>query len=345
MLEQAIENVYAERQRDKVGGMIQVSGIRFEYDTARPHGSRLGAVVIGKTALAPERTYRVVTNSMLAEGGHSYRAFTEAAEKRKGPPVYDIVKAWFGSAGAVTPPPTDADRKVRRPPAFTLSSFVPAVPVHLDPRSVAGARPELRYGEQRGSPEMRALGGAFLFDRAVRGLPASLLRALVHVRHSDRLSQLVTMVREETADQKPGHAFVMSRLVELLLVEAMRSLTRGGAPPGLLRGLGDERLARVLTHMHGRPDEPWSIDALARIAALSRSAFFARFTRLVGMAPMGYLLAWRMELAKGHLRDGELAVADIAARVGYGSTSAFSVAFSRFVGRSPRAYARDRQAI
>lgn len=225
-------------------------------------------------------------------------------------------------------------------PAFTLSSFVPAPPVHLDPNAVAGLRRELRYGERKGPPDMRSLGGAFQFDSADSGLLVSMLPRLVHVQGSGRLSRLVQMVGEETAAQQPGSEFVMSRLVDLLLVEAMRSMSGGGAPPGLLRGLGDERLSRALKQMHARIDRSWSIDQLAKIATLSRSAFFVRFTRLVGMAPMEYLLGWRMQIAKGLLRDDELTVSEIAERVGYGSTSAFSVAFSRSVGQSPSRYAR-----
>lgn len=227
-------------------------------------------------------------------------------------------------------------------PAFTLSSFVPAPPVHLDPRAVASARRELRYGEPKGRPDMRSLGGSFLFESADSRLLVSLLPTLVHVRESARLSQLVKMVSEESTDQKPGREFVMARLVELLLVEAMRSVSGGSAPPGLLRGLGDERLARALGRMHARIQHSWTIDQLAKIAALSRSAFFERFTRLVGMPPMAYLLGWRMATAKALLRDQRLAVAEVAERTGYGSTSAFSVAFSRHVGQPPSHYARSK---
>jgi AraC-like DNA-binding protein len=223
-------------------------------------------------------------------------------------------------------------------PAFTLSSFVPAPPVYLDPFKVASEHRELRYGEQSGAPEMRSLGGAFLFDCADPDLLVSRLPTVVHVRDSARLAQLVQLVGEESAEQKPGSEFMLSRLAELLLVEAMRSAAAGNAPPGLLRGLADERLAIALKQMHARIDHAWSIDELAKIAALSRSVFFERFTRRVGMAPMAYLLAWRMAVARDLLRDNELSVSGIAERVGYGSTSAFSVAFSRHVGLAPGRY-------
>ena len=223
-------------------------------------------------------------------------------------------------------------------PGFTISSFVPAPPVYMDPNQVREERGELRYGEQTGQPDMRSLGGSFLFDCADPGLLVSLLPKVVHVQGSMRLSQLVQMVGEETADEKPGNEFMRSRLAEMLLVEAMRSTTSGSAPPGLLRGLGDERLAAALKQMHAHIDQSWSVAQLARIAALSRSSFFERFTRTVGVAPMEYLLSWRMEISKELLRLDDLSVLEIADRIGYGSTSAFSVAFTRHVGQPPSHY-------
>jgi transcriptional regulator GlxA family with amidase domain len=125
----------------------------------------------------------------------------------------------------------------------------------------------------------------------------------------------------------------------MLLVEAMRSTTAGNAPPGLLRGLGDERLAMALKQIHARIAHGWTVGELAKAAALSRSTFFERFTRAVGVPPMEYVLAWRMEVAKELLRRDGLSVTEVAERVGYGSTSTFSVAFSRHVGEPPSRYA------
>lgn len=223
-------------------------------------------------------------------------------------------------------------------PAFSLSSFRPAPPVLMDPNQVGHA--ELRYGEQDGAPDMRSLGGAFVFDCAEPALLASLLPRVVHVRGATRLSQLVAMVGEESSQQQPGNALMLSRLAEMLLVEAMRSATTADAPAGLLRGLGDVRLAPALTQMHARIGHAWTVEQLAKVAALSRSGFFERFTRLVGQAPMDYLFSWRMQIAKDLLRANEMAVSAIAERLGYGSTSAFSAAFSRNTGQSPSQYAR-----
>ena len=140
---------------------------------------------------------------------------------------------------------------------------------------------------------------------------------------------------------RPGRDVVLARLLEVLLIEAFRATTSPTAAPGLLRGLRDERLAAALRRMHGEPTRPWTVGALAKEAALSRSTFFERFRREVGVAPMEYLLGWRMTLAKDMLRRDGVSVGEVAQRVGYGSSSTFSVAFTRQVGTSPTTYARS----
>ena len=225
-------------------------------------------------------------------------------------------------------------------PAFTISSTTPAMPVVRDPDAIPNDGGDVRYGDPHDAPDMRSLGGAFLFDGPDPSLLVSLLPAVVHVRDATRLSQLVAMVAEETTRPRPGRESALSRLVDLLLIEALRATTAGRAPPGLLRGLGDERLAIALTLMHAHIDRPWTVAQLAKAAALSRSTFYERFTRTVGIAPMEYLLAWRMQIARDLLRQGSLRASGIAERVGYGSGSAFSVAFQRQVGVTPSRYAR-----
>jgi len=134
---------------------------------------------------------------------------------------------------------------------------------------------------------------------------------------------------------------VLERLLEVLLIEAPRSAASTAASPGLLRGLADERLATAIRHLHENPSRPWTVAELAQHASLSRSAFFDRFKRTVGMAPMAYLLARRMALAKKLLRNRQGSVAVIAERIGYSSASAFSVAFGRYTGISPTCYSRE----
>ena len=127
---------------------------------------------------------------------------------------------------------------------------------------------------------------------------------------------------------------------EVLLVEALRAAQAHDPPPGLLRGLADQRISAAIRQMHASPAKAWTVAEFARSAAMSRSAFFERFSRVVGLPPMEYLLSWRMAVAKDLLRSGRLAVSEIAERVGYTSSSTFSTAFAKHVGLPPARYAR-----
>ena len=222
---------------------------------------------------------------------------------------------------------------------FTMSSL--ELPVSEAP-PVLLADGEIRVGTQSGAPDMRSLIGYCEFDSPDAALLVSLLPRLVLVRGEKRLATLVELVRDESNNRLPARDVVLARLLEVLLIEALRSTAGTAASPGLVRGLADERLAAVLRRMHEEPTKPWTVAQRAKEAALSRSAFFVRFNRAVGLAPMEYLLAWRMALAKKMLRQNESAVADVAERVGYSSASTFSVAFTRYVGQPPARYARSR---
>ncbi|WP_438014187.1 AraC family transcriptional regulator [Sorangium sp. So ce315] len=225
-------------------------------------------------------------------------------------------------------------------PGFTLSGFEPVQPERVDPKVTPAPTGEVRHGTRGGRPDVRLLGGYFVFDSPDAALLVSLLPALLHVRGVERLSALVRLVRDETSERRSGRDLVLTRLVEVMLIEALRSASAEGAPPGLLRGLADPRLAPAIRRMHGQLARSWTVAELAKAAALSRSAFFDRFTRTVGLSPMEYLLAWRMAVARDLLRRHDLGIAEVAERVGYGSASTFSTAFSRHVGQPPSRYAR-----
>jgi AraC-like DNA-binding protein len=195
-------------------------------------------------------------------------------------------------------------------------------------------------GQHGGSADLRMRIGHCSFGAPDSSLLVSLLPGVVLVRDRPRLATLMQLVDEETRERRSAGDLVLERLLEVLLIEALRSGTEATSSRGLSRGLGDERLASAIHAMHARPEHPWTVADLANEAALSRSAFFARFNRVVGLPPMEYLQAWRMALAKQLLRRRELPIDEVAERVGYGSASTFSVAFSRHAGMPPARYAR-----
>jgi len=225
-------------------------------------------------------------------------------------------------------------------PAFTMSSLDPAPLVVLDPRQAA-VTPEVRYGRREGPADVRQFGGYFAFGSPDAALLVSLLPRMIHIRGVPRLAQLVGLLGEEAEREDPGRSLILGRLVDVLLVEALRAVPGEAAAPGLLHGLADPRVAAALRRIHGDPEQSWTVADLARDAGMSRSAFFERFARTVGVRPMEYLLAWRMAVAKDLLRTGRMALDDVARRIGYGSQSTFSTAFSRHVGVPPGRFMRS----
>jgi AraC-like DNA-binding protein len=225
-------------------------------------------------------------------------------------------------------------------PGFTQSGFHPCRPIPMDPKLTASGAGEVRHGTRGGRPDVRLLGGYFAFGSLDAGLLVPLLPTLIHVRGIERLATLVGLVGEESLAQRPGRELVLTRLVEVLLIEALRAVPAADTRPGLLRGLQDAQLGAALRQMHRHVARPWTVVQLAKVAGLSRSTFFERFTRTVGITPMEYLLGWRMAVARDLLRREDLSITEVAERVGYGSASTFSTAFRRHVGTPPRRYAR-----
>lgn len=225
-------------------------------------------------------------------------------------------------------------------PAFTMSSVEPAHPVRVDPRTMVPSDHEIRHGRRNGPPDMRQFGGWFTFEAPDAGLLVSLLPRMIHIRGVPRLTQLIDLLSEEAARNDLGKDLILARLMEILLIEALRAGPHHDAEPGLLRGLTDPRTAVALRAMHEAMDRAWTVPQLAELAGMSRSAFFARFTRMVGRRPMEYLAGWRITVAKSLLRENRLTLDEVAERIGYGSASTFSTAFSRHTGTPPGQFAK-----
>lgn len=221
---------------------------------------------------------------------------------------------------------------------FTMSSEVPPPP-HVPRLPLETGPGRFRLGPSDGPVDVRALVGHCRFDTPASELLVSLLPEMIHVSGHDRLTALVPVIHEETRANRPGREMILQRLLEVLLIEALRSGPAAILPPGLLRGLSDPQLAGALQRIHAGAGGPLSVSEMAKEAGMSRSGFFERFRRQVGRAPMEYATDWRMALAKTLLRQGGLTNTEIALKVGYGSASAFGLAFVRHEGLSPGAFA------
>jgi AraC-like DNA-binding protein len=150
------------------------------------------------------------------------------------------------------------------------------------------------------------------------------------------------LLSTEAEQDEPGQDAVLNRLLELVLVIALRSWGANAEPafPAWLGAIADPAIGTALTVLHTEHRRGWTTAALASQVGMSRAAFSARFTSLVGEPPMTYLTGWRMVLAADLLRDTEATVAAVAREVGYENAFAFSTAFKRAHGHSPTIWRR-----
>jgi len=223
--------------------------------------------------------------------------------------------------------------------AFTMSSFQQPPPGTL-PRRLETGPGVFCLGDPSAPADVTAMVGHCSFLANDKQLLSSLLPDIVHAQGERRLMDLVRMIHTEMVGGLAARDMILSRLLEVLFIDALRSTGGAETSPGLLRGLSDIRLAPALRRIHQDPSTGLSVEELAETAAMSRSAFFDRFRRQVGVPPMEYVTGWRMALAKDLLVRQEAPLVEIATRIGYASASAFSVAFTRHVGVTPGVFAR-----
>lgn len=238
-------------------------------------------------------------------------------------------------------------------PGFRMGSDLEALARPTMRIAEASAAREVRHGTQGDEAAVRMLGGYFLFDPTNAPLLVGLLPTVVHIKADDpraeRLTWIARSVGDESATPRAGGDAILTRLVEVMLIEALRWRSpeedEVAPPAGLLAGLADARMSKALRLIHEDISRRWTIESLADEMGMSRAAFAARFMQVLGVPPMEYVLRWRMALAKDMLRHDGLSLGEVAHGVGYQSASAFSAAFGRSVGVSPGSFARaDRAA-
>jgi AraC-like DNA-binding protein len=156
------------------------------------------------------------------------------------------------------------------------------------------------------------------------------------------LDATMRFLTRETQRPDMGAATIISSLIDVLFVEAIRTWLREqpAGTAGWLGALRDPCIGAALGLIHRAPEKRWTVPALSAAVGLSRSPFAAKFTALVGQSPMAYLKRWRLQLGANLLRGHGLAVSDVAERLGYESPAAFSRAFTREFGTSPGRYRR-----
>ena len=180
------------------------------------------------------------------------------------------------------------------------------------------------------------LRATFELHGAVSDRLLALLPPLAVVPAGPRTGAALDLLAAEVSRDEPGQDAVLNRLLDLVLVLALRAWCAESATlPAWYRALGDPAIGEALHLLHADPARRWTVAELAAKVGSSRAAFATRFTTLVGEPPLTYLTGWRMTLAADLLRDSEKTVAAVAGEIGYADPFAFSVAFKRARGVSP----------
>lgn len=231
------------------------------------------------------------------------------------------------------------------PSQYVLSSTPSA-----DPRTVTPLREDpgdrvVRIGAQAGE-DTYVCDGQFVFDDANASVLTNVLPPFVHVPatdpHGEHLALVQKLLVAEFEAGAAGGSLVLDRLGEVLLVHMLRAhASRARTPFSWLCALNADGIGTAMRAMHEDLSHAWTLQELADISHMSRSAFARSFKDQVGVPPLEYLIHWRMRLAREALRQNTMSISELASRTGYRSESAFSTAFRRVVGVSPKKF-RDR---
>jgi len=196
-----------------------------------------------------------------------------------------------------------------------------------------------------GVGRVQMLCGRFSMDMVGSEALVAALPPVMHLRgHGgplvDWLAPLLRLLSVEVNPHRMGGELARSRLVDLMLIGAIRRwldecVEEGDV--GWLSALTDPVVGKALGHLHAHPERPWTVPDLASSVGLSRSPFAARFKAQVGISPMKYLTSWRMRVAARQLRRGR-SVGEVAGAVGYESGAAFSRVFKKEMGVSPSTF-------
>jgi AraC-like DNA-binding protein len=226
--------------------------------------------------------------------------------------------------------------------AFTL-----ATDLSVPPLSFHQVHRGLPYGgivEQGGGGALQFVGVRFDLDGRQAAAIVQSLPPLLVIQDADDQKALrwaIEMLMHEMRDNKLGANLAAHHLGHMMLLQALRLyLAQPREGTGWFAALTDPQLGAAIGAVHADPARRWTLDALASVAAMSRSICAKRFRDRVGETPMAYITRWRMMLAAERLAGGSESLTQVAESVGYSSENAFNTAFKRIVGQSPRRYAR-----
>lgn len=209
-------------------------------------------------------------------------------------------------------------------------------------------RGALIFGEAGSGHETQLICGHFAFDRGASHVLIDALPRYIHIKDygkvsPDWLDDTLKIIGAEVGRNRLGSDLIALKLSEIIFTQAIRHyLAHEGHQRRGLAGFADAHIRPALEAIHQEPAKTWTVESLARVAGLSRTAFSNRFGELTTNTPLNYLTAWRMQLARQLLVETDIPIIEIAARSGYQSEASFGRVFKRHFDLPPAGYRRTR---
>lgn len=199
----------------------------------------------------------------------------------------------------------------------------------------------LVYGDAEAGTPASLVCGHFEFDEDAMHPMIEALPAFIHIEAEDTgnnlwLDSVMRIASVETESDLPGSEAVVHRLSEIIFIQVIRAyVARAGDSARCLAAIADPHISRAIGAFHNAPGSDWTLESLAKEAALSRTSFVERFGTLMNMTPQQYLRRWRMIRARRDIIDTSDATSQVARRYGYRSDSAFNKTFKQEFGMGP----------
>lgn len=209
----------------------------------------------------------------------------------------------------------------------------------------------LVYGDLGTNHETQLICGHFAFDEHAEHPLIDALPDHIHIENYGEaaggwMESTLRIIGAEAGREQLGSDLIATKLSEIIFAQALRTyLSSEGAHKSALAGFADPSIVRALKAVHQDPSFAWTLDALSKIAGMSRTSFATRFSHCMPTTPLGYITQWRMQIARQLLAETNTAIIDVAESVGYQSEAAFGRIFKKHFQAAPATYRRKFQKV
>lgn len=209
----------------------------------------------------------------------------------------------------------------------------------------------LVWGDPGTDHETQLICGHFAFSEEANHMLIDAMPPYLHIKNYGEeagawMEHTLKVIGNEAGRQQLGSELIALKMSEIIFAQAIRTYLQGeGSNLPVLSGFADPSIARALTAIHKEPGSFWTLEKLAKIAGMSRTAFASRFSQNMTTTPLGYITHWRMQIARKQLANSNEPIIAIAEKAGYHSEAAFGRVFKKHHRNSPAAYRRSVQSM